>query len=118
MKKYINILILTCCTITIGCKKDESTLFVSLEPDQTGISFTNTVIETEALNIMQYEYLYNGGGVGIGDFNNDGLVDIYLTGNAVENKLYINKGNFKFEDITKLSDVEGRKRMENGYEYR
>lgn len=114
MKKNIIFLILTSFTIITGCKNKETTLFVPLETDQTGISFTNTVTETEALNIMQYEYLYNGGGVGIGDFNNDGLVDIYLTGNAVENKLYINKGNFKFEDITKLSGVEGRKGWKTG----
>lgn len=114
IKKNLSILILTCFTIITGCKNKETTLFVPLETDQTGISFTNTVTETEALNIMQYEYLYNGGGVGIGDFNNDGLVDIYLTGNAVKNKLYINKGNFKFDDITKLSGVEGRKGWKTG----
>ncbi len=113
-KIIIDILIFSCFTIITGCKEKEDALFVSLETDQTGISFTNTVTETKALNIMQYEYLYNGAGVGVGDFNNDGLVDIYLTGNAVENKLYINKGNFKFEDVTELSGVAGRKQWKTG----
>lgn len=114
IKKNLNILILTCFAIITGCKNKENTLFVSLDADQTGISFINTITETESLNIMQYEYLYNGGGVGVGDFNDDGLVDIYFTGNTVENKLYINKGSFKFEDVTKLSGVEGRKGWKTG----
>lgn len=114
MKKNIILVILSCFTIITGCKNKETTLFVSLDADQTGISFVNTITETESLNIMQYEYLYNGGGVGVGDFNNDGFVDIYLTGNAVENKLYINKGNFKFEDITHLAGLEGRKGWKTG----
>ncbi|MFV8324431.1 VCBS repeat-containing protein [Flavobacterium sp. ZS1P14] len=105
---------MSCFTIVTGCKEEDNTLFVPLEGSQTGISFTNTVIETATLNIMQYEYLYNGAGVGVGDFNGDGLADIYLTGNAVENKLYINKGKFKFEDVTKLSGVEGRKGWKTG----
>jgi len=100
--------------IAVGCKKEESTLFVAMQADDTGISFSNTITETEALNIMQYEYLYNGGGVGVGDFNNDGLTDVYLTGNSVENKLYLNKGDFKFEDVTVQSGVQGKKGWKTG----
>jgi hypothetical protein len=113
-QKTIKLLIFSCFTIITGCKKNEDTLFVPMMAEETGISFTNQVTETESLNIMQYEYLYNGGGVGVGDFNDDGLVDIYLTGNAVENKLYINKGNFKFEDVTKIAGVEGKQGWKTG----
>ncbi|HEX9600665.1 MAG TPA: VCBS repeat-containing protein, partial [Mariniflexile sp.] len=114
IKKNYPILMLIYVTILMGCKDKADTLFVSMEANQTGISFINSVVETEALNVMQYEYLYNGGGVGMGDFNNDGLVDIYFTGNTVENKLYINKGNFKFDDITQLAGIEGRKGWKTG----
>lgn len=114
MKKNITLLILSCFLVITACKNKENTLFVSLGADQTGISFVNTITETESLNIMQYEYLYNGGGVGVGDFNDDGLTDIYLTGNAVENKLYINKGDFKFEDVTELAGVGGRNGWKTG----
>jgi len=68
--------------------------------DETNVSFSNTIEENEMHNVFSYEYFYNGGGVSIGDLNNDGLPDIYLTGNMVEDKLYLNKGEMKFEDIT------------------
>jgi hypothetical protein len=100
--------------ILLGCKNKEATLFEPLDADQTGIEFVNQITETEELNVMQYEYLYNGGGIGVGDFNNDGLADIYLTGNVVENKLYINKGNFQFEDLTHHSGVQGKKGWKTG----
>ncbi len=97
-----------------GCQKKESTLFVPMAPNYTNISFINSINETDKLNVMLYEYLYNGGGVGIGDFNQDGLPDIYITGNTVNNKLYINKDNFKFEDVSILSGVEGKKGWKTG----
>ena len=83
-------------------------LFKSLPADSTGISFQNRIVESPGVNIITYEYFYNGGGVGAGDFNNDGLVDLYFTGNMSPNKLYLNKGNFRFEDITKSAGVAGR----------
>jgi len=64
--------------------------------------------------VLNYEYIYNGGGVGIGDFNNDSLPDIYFTGNMVANALYINKGNLKFQDITKEAGVEGQGKWNKG----
>lgn len=73
---------------------------------KTKINFENTLIETEQLNPYTYKNFYNGGGVAIGDINNDGLEDIYFTGNLVDNKLYLNKGNWIFEDITKKAGVE------------
>ncbi|GGW49480.1 VCBS repeat-containing protein [Arenibacter certesii] len=100
--------------ILFQCKKEETSLFKQIHSDQTNISFINEVIETDELNIMQYQYLYNGGGVGIGDFNQDGLADIYVTGNTVENKLYINKGNFIFEDVTAVAGVGGRRGWKTG----
>lgn len=86
-----------------GCADRDETLFTRLTPDQTGISFVNVNHETEKSNILTYEYFYNGGGVALGDVNNDGLLDIYLSSNILENKLYLNKGNLKFEDITVAS---------------
>lgn len=115
IKRTLEVFIFFCCTVILtGCKEKEITMFVPVLPDHTNILFINEVIETNELNIMQYEYLYNGGGVGIGDFNEDGLADIYFTGNTVENKLYINKGNFKFEDVTDLAGVAGRKGWKTG----
>lgn len=100
--------------ITMSCTKKENTLFRSLPQTMTGITFNNEVVETEELNVMQYEYMYNGGGVAIGDFNGDGLPDIYLTGNIVENKLYINQDNFNFQDVTYASGVQGKKGWKTG----
>ncbi|MFK8039239.1 MAG: VCBS repeat-containing protein [Crocinitomicaceae bacterium] len=86
--------------------KDESSenkeemFFTKLTAEETGIDFKNTVEETEAFNLFNFEYIYNGGGVAIGDINNDGLDDIYFSGNQVSDKLYLNKGNLQFEDIT------------------
>ena len=85
----------------------EIQLFEFLAPKETNITFQNNLEETETFNILLYEYLYNGGGVALGDINNDGLIDIYFSGNAVSNKLYLNKGEFKFEDITEQSGVDG-----------
>ena len=91
-----------------SCNK-EKVLFEKLSPEESGITFTNQVTESEKENILSYEYFYNGGGVASGDFNNDGLVDLYFSGNQVENKLYLNKGKLRFEDITQKSGTAGRK---------
>lgn len=85
----------------VACKKkDPVTLFTLLDSEDTGIEFTNTIYEDDTINILTLEYVYNGGAVAVGDFNNDGLSDIYLGGNMVADKLYLNKGDFKFNDIT------------------
>jgi len=83
-------------------------LFKPVPNNETGINFANIVKESPVLNIISYEYFYNGGGVGLGDFNNDGLVDIYFSGNMQPGKLYLNKGNLKFEDITSKAGVGGK----------
>jgi len=75
-------------------------LFESITAEKTGITFQNTLVPDYDMNAMEYNYFYNGGGVAAADFNNDGLTDLYFTGNQVSGKLYLNRGNFKFEDVT------------------
>ena len=91
-----------------SCEKKNQPLFELLSPDATGITFNNEVIDDDSINVLEFTYFYNGGGVGIGDVNNDGLSDIYFTGNMVSSKLYLNQGNrasMQFEDITESSGV-------------
>ena len=95
-------------------QQKKATLFSLMNEKETGISFLNAIKEDDSLNVMRYEYLYNGAGVGIGDFNNDGFNDIFFSGNTTANKLFLNKGNltagqadFKFEDITSIAKVAG-----------
>lgn len=83
----------------VSCKQPESkSLFEKIE--ESGIRFTNTISNTKDFNIFSYRNFYNGAGVATGDINNDGLTDIFFTANMGPNKLYLNKGNFKFEDIS------------------
>jgi hypothetical protein len=77
------------------------TLFQLLPSKTTNVKFSNNLNETEKLNVLAYEYFYNGGGVAVGDINNDGLQDLYFTANMMPDKLYLNMGNMKFKDITK-----------------
>lgn len=92
-----------------SCKNGKNTLFTSLPSSQTNITFTNTLEKHKLFNILYYLYYYNGGGVAAGDINNDGLPDIYFTANNKSgNKLYLNKGDFKFEDITDKAGVAGK----------
>lgn len=95
-------------------KSDAIGTFESISPRKSGIRFQNTLTEGQGTNILTYEYFYNGGGVAIGDINNDGLDDIYFTGNMVPNKLYLNEGDFKFKDITKQAGVEGQNSWTTG----
>src|SRR5690349_11320768 len=87
----------------VSCTDGKEPLFSKLDPSDTGIDFINENHETEKSNILSYEYFYNGGGVALGDINDDGLTDIYFTSNIFPNKLYLNKGNLEFEDITEKS---------------
>jgi enediyne biosynthesis protein E4 len=86
----------------------QTTFFSEMPETITGINFKNTLIETPQTNVITYEYFFNGGGVAAADFNNDGLIDLYFTGNLTSNKLYLNKGDFVFEDITNVSGTEGK----------
>lgn len=84
--------------LVISCSR--SPKFELLTSKHTGIDFNNTITESDSFHIMKYEYIYNGAGVGIGDFNNDGLQDVVFAGNQVPSRAYLNLGNFKFKDIT------------------
>ena len=97
----------------ISCNSSNK-LLEEVSPTESGINFKNEIEDTEALSILDYMYFYNGGGVAVGDINNDGLDDIYFISNQDENKLYLNKGNLKFEDITSVANVGGRSDWNTG----
>ncbi len=108
--------VIFCCAfllICVSCQTRQS-LFQTVSSSQSGIHFKNEIIENDTLNPLDVTNIYNGGGVGIGDFNRDGLLDVYFTGNRVENRLYLNKGNFKFEDVTGAAGVTGEGRWSRG----
>ena len=117
-KSIWNYIITSCVMMVTACGNNESVkpgsttdtahLFTLLPPDSTHIDFSNPLEESLNMNVLMYEYYYNGGGVAIGDVNNDGLQDIYFSGNVADNKLYLNKGNMQFEDITSAAGVAGR----------
>lgn len=88
-----------------SCGESDNKMFSELAVDQSGVSFSNDLNYTEEYNPYTYRNFYNGGGVALGDINNDGLLDIYFSGNLVDNKLYLNKGNLQFEDITDQAGV-------------
>lgn len=94
--------------------ENNSTLFELLSSEKTKIDFINNITYTNEFNIYTYRNFYNGGGVGLGDVNNDGLLDIYLTANQLPNRLYINKGNFVFEDVTETAKLSGNRAWSTG----
>jgi hypothetical protein len=100
----------------VSCNETEikKPQFELLTAEATGINFRNDLVSTDIFNVYRYRNFYNGGGVAIGDINNDGLQDIYLTSNLNENKLYLNKGNFTFEDITATANIAGSKAWSTG----
>src|SRR5712671_2829321 len=89
------------------CRRTSSApqLFVAVAPEASGVTFANTLPEDSAVNIVNYLYYYNGGGVAAGDIDGDGLVDLYFTSNLGSNRLYRNLGNFRFEDVTARAGV-------------
>lgn len=101
MRLFISLL---CLSLLASCRESDA-LFEKLSSGKTGISFNNALEESPDFNVLKYGYFYNGGGVATGDFNNDGLIDIYFTGNLSSNRLYLNKGDFEFEDITDKAGV-------------
>ncbi|WP_303316546.1 FG-GAP-like repeat-containing protein [Flavivirga abyssicola] len=116
MKKIILFIVIS---ISLNsCKKESinsgTIHFKDLSPSSSGVTFSNTIIENDTLNYFNYPFLYLGSGVSSGDINNDGLPDLYFTGNLASNKLYLNKGNLKFEDITESAGVTGDSRWYSG----
>ena len=100
----IKVAALLCLFFILSCERKFNTTFHEVS-NESGIAFINQLDYTEELNPYTYRNFYNGGGVAIGDVNNDGLQDIYFTGNLVDNKLFLNKGNFQFEDVTTMAGV-------------
>lgn len=103
MKKNLFFLLLS--LLIISCKNKQQTLFTLLPATETGIEFQNTITENEQFNLYDFHNVYNGAGVAIGDINNDNLPDLYFTGNMSGDKVYLNKGDFHFQDITKNSGI-------------
>ncbi|MBW3545212.1 MAG: VCBS repeat-containing protein, partial [Bacteroidetes bacterium] len=97
-----------------GCSAEEAPRFELIAPEQSGVTFENKLQETVQHNIFSYLYFYNGGGVAAGDLNGDGLPDLYFTANQTDNRLYLNRGDFKFEDITEAAKVGGKKGWTTG----
>ncbi|RFS16682.1 VCBS repeat-containing protein [Emticicia sp. C21] len=116
---FRKLLLLLLIPVLFSCRKKTDTVFTKLPSDQTGIQFSNRITENDTMNIIAFEYVYNGGGVAMGDFNNDDKVDVYFTGNQVANKLYLNKGTdknneLKFTDVTTQANVSGEGKWCNG----
>ncbi|HDZ14779.1 MAG TPA: hypothetical protein ENH60_07755, partial [Pricia sp.] len=109
-RTYIHIITIL---LLVSCS-EEGSLFKNPSSNETGIDFENTLTETDDLNILDYLYFYNGGGVAIGDVNNDSLPDIFFSGNQVKNRLYLNKGNLKFEDVSEMAGVTGNSSWNTG----
>jgi hypothetical protein len=109
MKIFVLLLSVLWCIFPslLSAQQKPATLFSLMSEKETGVSFLNNIKEDDSLNVMRYEYLYNGAGVGVGDFNNDGLIDIFFSGNTSPNKLFLNKGNFQFTDVTKQANIGG-----------
>ncbi|MBL7873492.1 MAG: VCBS repeat-containing protein [Cyclobacteriaceae bacterium] len=100
----------------LSCNKEQlnNTLFTEIKEAHSGIDFENRLVFDQQFNIYTYRNFYNGGGVALGDINNDGLIDIYFTANQGPNRLYLNKGKFSFEDITQKAGVAGTKAWSTG----
>ncbi len=118
MKTKLYSMVIIICILQYSCNGEKNNhqgkqisknpmLFEVLGPDRSGINFVNLIKETPIMNGIFYEYLYNGGGIGVGDFNGDDLPDIYFTANLTSNKLFINKGELRFEDVTSVAGMKG-----------
>jgi len=115
---YHGVLLVIILCILFSCKpgktNHEDPVFRKLSSGKTSVTFQNTLTETDTFNYFLYSYMYMGGGVSVADFNNDGLTDIFFTGNMVSNRLYLNMGNLKFKDVTEVSGTGGDRRWMQG----
>ena len=111
MRRLVVVLIIT--FFSFGCES-ELKQFTKLNPKDTSIDFVNKLYETNSKNYFTYPYMYLGGGVAVGDFNNDGLEDLFFSGNMVPNKLYLNQGDFQFKDISESAGIQGDNRWYSG----
>ncbi|MEM9819462.1 MAG: VCBS repeat-containing protein [Bacteroidota bacterium] len=109
MNKYPDLMLLLLIALLVqsacGPQSSADTLFQSLSPEQTGIHFNNTIVENDTFNMYSFMNIYTGGGLALGDVNNDGLEDVFFSGNRVSSRLYLNKGNLQFEDITEKAGL-------------
>jgi hypothetical protein len=113
MNRFLLLIFFAACALLVACNS-KPTLFEKISSSHSGIHFNNQITENDSINPLDVVNIYNGGGVGIGDFNNDNLPDIYLTGSMVPSRLYLNKGDFKFEDVTDTAGVAGMGRWARG----
>jgi len=118
MKKLSRVFLVLLLIYSCSPKNDTTvttdTLFTKLNTQKTNVTFNNKLVETDSLNYFKYTSIYMGGGVSVGDINNDGLSDLFFTGNQVQNKLYLNKGNLEFQDITESATISGDERWYTG----
>src|SRR5256714_9936574 len=107
LRRYLLILLAPAAVVVSTCRRTPSALqlFVAVAPEASGFTFANTLPEDSAVNIVNYLYFYNGGGVAAGDIDGDGLIDLYFTSNLGVNHLYRNLGHFRFQDITANAGV-------------
>lgn len=113
MKALFNFLIIVSLLLLVSCQKSD-TLFKLKSPEETGIDFNNLITESDSFNILTDEYIFNGGGVAVADFDQNGLPDLFFTGNQVSNRLYLNQGQFKFKDISEAAGIKAADRWCTG----
>ncbi|MCG2460354.1 FG-GAP-like repeat-containing protein [Flavobacteriaceae bacterium F89] len=102
----LTLFVLVTALLLYGCTKESKTLFKKIEASESGLNFSNQLTESDSLNILVNEFVYNGAGVAVGDVNGDGLEDLFMAGNQVENKLFLNRGKLRFKDISDLAGIQ------------
>lgn len=112
---FLPLFVLLTVFCVVSCKEKTNTLFEKIDAGHSGIKFKNQIYEDDQrINIIELEYVYNGGGVSVADFNNDGQNDLFFTGNMVTNKLYLNDGDFEFNDVSDIAGIGGEKKWKSG----
>jgi enediyne biosynthesis protein E4 len=111
-KSQTSVLFLLSLVFLNSCK--EKTLFEKLDPEHTGVHFSNRITENDSINILKFEYVYNGSGVGVADFNNDSIPDLFFSANQEKSKLYLGKGDLKYEDVSEKAQIDTKNRWAAG----